>query len=54
MWVLQRGGTVSKEKGERERSTQKRAKEKVSPKPMAWKMRGAEYHEFLQPVGLKT
>ena len=24
---------------------------RVSPKPLAWKMRGAKFHEFLQPVG---
>lgn len=27
---------------------------RVSPKPMAWRMREAEFFEFCQPVGLKT
>lgn len=26
----------------------------ISPKPFVWKMRGAEFFEFLQSVGLKT
>ena len=29
-------------------------KENISPKPLAWKMRRAEFHEFLQPMGLKA
>ena len=28
-------------------------KENTSPKPLAGKMREAEFHEFLQPVGIK-
>lgn len=26
----------------------------ISPKPLAWKMRGAQFCEFLQSVGLKA
>ena len=29
-------------------------KEKVSPKTLAGKTRGAEFHEFLHPMGLKA
>ena len=34
----------------RKRSTQRN----VSPKPLAWKIRGAEFRGFLQLVGLKA
>ena len=26
----------------------------ISPKPLAWKMRGAEFYEFLKSAGLKA
>lgn len=29
-------------------------KENIFPKPLAWKTRGAEFHEFLQPVGFEA
>lgn len=48
------GGTVTK-KGEREKGTHRgRHKRKVSPKPLVWKMRGAEFHKSMQPTGLKV
>ena len=43
-WVLQREGSPGH--GERQER-----KENASPKPYARKMRGAYFHEFLQPVG---
>ena len=39
---------------QRERSTQGNAQEEYLPKIIAWKMRGAEFHEFLQLVELKA
>lgn len=42
------------EKSERERSAWGMHKEKINPKPLAWKRRGVEFHEFLQCVALKT
>ena len=41
------------EKDMREKSTRGMHKEKVSPKPLAYKMRGAELCEFLQAAGIK-
>ena len=41
------------EKGERERSTQGKTQEHV-PKASVLENEGAEFHEFLQPVGLKA
>ena len=43
------------EKGERERGAHRRThKEDASPKPLAWKTRGAEFCEFMKPSGLKA
>ena len=41
-------GTIVLEKGERERGTHNG---NVSPKLLAWKRTGADFCEFLQPVG---
>ena len=37
-----------REKGKKERNTQGTHKENISPKLLAWKLRGDEFHEFLQ------
>lgn len=37
---------------ERHTSTKGHAQRELSPKPLVWKMRGAEFCEFLQPAGL--
>lgn len=37
--------------GKREREMHKK---NISPKPLAWKMREAEFQEFLKRVGLKA
>lgn len=29
-------------------------KENISPRPLAWKMRGVDFHEYLKPVALKA
>ena len=50
-----REGDVVVEKGSREREANKGThRENGHPKPLAWKMRGAEDCEFLQPVELKA
>lgn len=42
-------------KGERDRGAYKgMKKENISPKPLAGKMKWTDFHEFLQPVGLKV
>ena len=45
---------TEKDKKEREKSTQRTHKEKLSPELLVWKMRGTELPEFLQPAGLKA
>ena len=47
-------GALVVEKGERDRSTWENAQREYFPKPLAWKMKGAEFCEFLQPAGLKV
>lgn len=48
------GGALVVEKGKKERSMQGNThKETISPKPLAGNMRGAEFCEFLQPLGLE-
>ena len=48
-------GAMLFEKGERKRGAHRGThKQNISPKPFAWKMRGAEFHEFLQPAELKA
>ena len=40
---------------ERERGTDKEMhKGDISPKPLAWKMRGVEFHDFMQSARLKV
>ena len=38
---------------EREKHTKGKNKENVFPQSLAWKMRGAEFHQFSQTAGLK-
>lgn len=53
-WVLQEGAMVL-EKGERQpREHNRMHKENASPNPLAGKMRGPDFHEFLQSVGFKN
>lgn len=40
------------EKDQEERTTQRNAQKEHFPKVTAWEMRGANFHEFLQLVGL--
>ena len=42
------------EKGEKEWSTQGKAKENISPKSLPGKVRRADLHEFLTLVGIKA
>lgn len=43
---------MASEKGKTERGTHRGShKESISSKPLAWKTRGAQFCEFLQPVG---
>jgi len=44
---------VVRKKGERMKGAHGNAQGKHFPLPLAWKMRGAEFHEILQPEGLK-
>lgn len=44
---------VEKGEGERERSIQSYAQGEHFPKSLAGKMRGADFREFLPPVGLE-
>lgn len=56
-WIrlLKRGRShMAFKKAKRDRSTQRNYKEDISPKQLAWKLRGDELYEFLQPVGLKA
>lgn len=46
-------GIMVAEKGERERGAQM-DEQNVSQNPLAWKMSMAEFHEFLQTIGLKA
>ena len=47
-------GAMVMKKGWREGGVHRRMhKENISPKPLAWKMRRAEFHKFLQPAGLE-
>jgi len=42
------------QKGKRKKGAQREThKENTSPKPLAGKMRGVDFCEFLQPTGLK-
>lgn len=52
-WVLQSGESHVMEKGEKERGAYRTHKDNISPKPLAGKTRGADFHEFLQQAGLK-
>lgn len=48
---------LNEERGERERSTQgirASPKENTSPNPLIWKMRGADFCEYLQLAELKN
>lgn len=50
-----REGAAVTEKGEKESRTHRgMQKENIYPKPLAWNMRGADFHEFLKPVRLKA
>lgn len=46
-------GALVAEKGEKEWSTQDMHKENTSPKPLAGRKKGADFHEFLQLEVLK-
>ena len=46
-------GPLLMEKGEAERNTQRNSQGKHFPKATGYKMSGADFHEFLQPVGYK-
>ena len=52
--MLWRGRTIVTEKGKRERNSHRAHNKNVFPKALAWKMRGAEFPEFLQPAGLNV
>ena len=48
-------GAVVAEKGYKERGAYRRThNENVSSKPLTWKIRWADFCEFLQPVGLEV
>lgn len=52
--VLQRGGSPDYgERRERQRETQNSAEGTLPPKSLTGKMRGVDYHEFLQPPEFK-
>jgi len=53
--VLRRRGRCGHREGqEKEKHTGEYTRRTFSPYPLAWKMRGAELHEFLEPVGHKV
>lgn len=52
--MLWRGGSHDHGEGmERERVVHRRMHKNISPNPLVWKMRRAEFHKFLQPAGLE-
>lgn len=48
--VLQKGGSPERNEEGAHRVIHK---QKSFPKPLAWKIRGAGFHEYLKPVGLE-
>ena len=48
------GGSQGHREGQERRAHRRMPKENESPKSLAWKMRRAEFPEFLQPARLNT